>query len=431
MKLFLHYLRSKALKIGAFLLFALLFLVSFRLYHLPLAAVWYPSALCAALGLVILLLDFRRVRQRHLELQQILKSLPTLPQTLPQPQAVLEEDYRALTRALLAQQRTLETQLNSRYQDMLDYYTLWAHQIKTPIASMRLSLQQEDTPKARQLLQELSRAEQYVGMVMVYLRLTDGGSDFVLRTCDLDAIVRQAVRRFAGEFITRKLKLCYEPLNAACVTDEKWLLFVVEQVLSNALKYTREGSITITMEHPKTLVIRDTGIGIAPEDLPRIFEKGYTGYNGRGDQKASGLGLYLCRTICRKKQCSSCGTLMPFCRKATAACPVLPCRRQTAEWVCAGRVPFSGGCWEQTACRKQKPSGWKSSPACWRRRAAGQFFGTTPAASRRCGESCRWAIRRKCGCGGWHRHWDAWHSADSTTIPACGSGATTPRHSCI
>ena len=280
MKLFLHYLRSKALKIGAFLLFALLFLVSFRLYHLPLAAVWYPSALCAALGLVILLLDFRRVRQRHLELQQILKSLPALPQTLPQPQAVLEEDYRALTRALLAQQRTLETQLNSRYQDMLDYYTLWAHQIKTPIASMRLSLQQEDTPKARQLLQELSRAEQYVGMVMVYLRLTDGGSDFVLRT--------------------RKLKLCYEPLNAACVTDEKWLLFVVEQVLSNALKYTREGSITITMEHPKTLVIRDTGIGIAPEDLPRIFEKGYTGYNGRGDQKASGLGLYLCRTICRK-----------------------------------------------------------------------------------------------------------------------------------
>ena len=241
MKLFLHYLRSKALKIGAFLLFALLFLVSFRLYHLPLAAVWYPSALCAALGLVILLLDFRRVRQRHLELQQILKSLPTLPQTLPQPQAVLEEDYRALTRALLAQQCTLETQLNSRYQDMLDYYTLWAHQIKTPIASMRLSMQQEDTPKARQLLQELSRAEQYVGMVMVYLRLTDGGSDFVLRTCDLDAIVRQAVRRFAGEFITRKLKLCYEPLNAACVTDEKWLLFVVEQVLSNALKYTRRG----------------------------------------------------------------------------------------------------------------------------------------------------------------------------------------------
>ena len=176
---------------------------------------------------------------------------------------------------------------------------MWVHQIKTPIASMRLSLQQEDTPQARRLLQELSRAEQYVEMVMVYLRLT-GGSDLVLREYELDAIVRRAVRRFAGEFIGRKLKLCYEPLNVSCVTDEKWLLFVIEQVLSNALKYTRAGSITIELEAPKTLVIRDTGIGVAPEDLPRIFEKGYTGYNGRGDQKASGLGLYLCRTICKR-----------------------------------------------------------------------------------------------------------------------------------
>ena len=300
MRLFLQYLRGKAGKIVAFFLFAVIFIVSFALYHLPLAAVWYPSALCVILGLAVLLLDFRRVKARHETLRLILCQLPTLPETLPAAHTVPEEDYRALVQALCAQQQALETRMNAQYQDMLDYYTLWAHQIKTPIASMRLCLQQEDTPQARRLLQELSRAEQYVEMVMVYLRLTDGGSDFVLRTCDLDAIVRQAVRRFAGEFITRKLKLCYEPLNAACVTDEKWLLFVVEQVLSNALKYTREGSITITMEHPKTLVIRDTGIGIAPEDLPRIFEKGYTGYNGRGDQKASGLGLYLCRTICRK-----------------------------------------------------------------------------------------------------------------------------------
>ncbi len=205
----------------------------------------------------------------------------------------------AKVQALCAQQQALETRMNAQYQDMLDYYTLWAHQIKTPIASMRLCLQQEDTPQARRLLQELSRAEQYVEMVMVYLRL-NGGSDLVLREYELDAIVRRAVRRFAGEFIGRKLKLCYEPLNVSCVTDEKWLLFVIEQVLSNALKYTRAGSITIELEAPKTLVIRDTGIGVAPEDLPRIFEKGYTGYNGRGDQKASGLGLYLCRTICKR-----------------------------------------------------------------------------------------------------------------------------------
>ena len=244
MRLFLQYLRGKTGKIAVFFLFAVIFIASFALYHLPLAAVWYPSALCVILGLAVLLLDFRRVKARHETLRLILCQLPTLPDTLPAAHSIPEEAYRALVQALCAQQQALETRMNAQYQDMLDYYTLWAHQIKTPIASMRLQLQQEDTPQARQLLQELSRAEQYVEMVMVYLRL-NGGSDLVLRECELDTIVRRAVRRFAGEFIGRKLKLCYEPLNASCVTDEKWLLFVVEQVLSNALKYTRTGSIRV------------------------------------------------------------------------------------------------------------------------------------------------------------------------------------------
>ena len=299
MRLFLQYLRGKAGKIVAFFLFAVIFIVSFALYHLPLAAVWYPSALCVILGLAVLLLDFRRVKARHETLRLILCQLPTLPETLPAAHTVPEEDYRTLVQALCAQQQALETRMNAQYQDMLDYYTLWAHQIKTPIASMRLSLQAEDSARSRRLLQELSRTEQYVEMVMVYIRL-DGGSDLVLRSCSVDAIVRASVRRFAGEFITHRLKLDYTPLDVSCVTDEKWLRFVVEQVLSNALKYTREGGISIYLEAPKTLVIRDTGIGIAPEDLPRIFEKGFTGYNGRGDQKASGLGLYLCRRVCAK-----------------------------------------------------------------------------------------------------------------------------------
>ena len=296
MRLFLQYLRGKTGKIVAFFLFAVIFIVSFALYPLPLAAVWYPSALCVILGLAVLLLDFRRVKARHETLRLILCQLPTLPETLPAAHSIPKEAYRALVQALCAQQQALETRMNAQYQDMLDYYTLWAHQIKTPIASMRLQLQQEDTPQARQLLQELSRAEQYVEMVMVYLRL-NGGSDLVLRECELDTIVRRAVRRFAGEFIGRKLKLCYEPLNASCVTDEKWLLFVVEQVLSNALKYTPEGGTIRIYGDGATVVIADNGIGIREEDQARVFEKGYTGYNGRADKKSTGIGLYLCRQV--------------------------------------------------------------------------------------------------------------------------------------
>lgn len=165
---------------------------------------------------------------------------------------------------------------------------------------MRLTLQPDDTPSARRLMSQLLRIEQYVDMVLMYLRLDEGTSDYVIRACDLDGIIRQSLRKFAGEFIDRKLTLHYEPLHLSVVTDEKWLGFVVEQVLSNALKYTPEGgSITIDAEAPATLCIRDTGIGITAEDLPRIFDRGYTGRNGRTYRQASGIGLYLCRRICR------------------------------------------------------------------------------------------------------------------------------------
>ena len=153
-------------------------------------------------------------------------------------------------------------------------------------------------------------------MVLCYLRLDSESTDYVFREYELDDIIRQAVKRFAGQFISRKIRLDYYAVNKKIVTDEKWLLFVLEQVLSNALKYTEEGSISIYCEKQAeafsgtaskepagqdtaVLCIRDTGIGIAPEDLPRIFERGYTGYNGRNDKNASGLGLYLCRRICK------------------------------------------------------------------------------------------------------------------------------------
>lgn len=293
------YVRENRKVVIALAVYTAVFAFIFWLYRLPLGAVGYAALVCLFLLLVWLAVDYRRFAVRLRLLRRLEQEITLSTEQLPEPDGALEAQYQALVRALDADRRAQLTRSQQGYQDLVEYYTVWAHQIKTPIASMRLCLQQEDTPQARRLLQELSRAEQYVEMVMVYLRLT-GGSDLVLREYELDAIVRRAVRRFAGEFIGRKLKLCYEPLNVSCVTDEKWLLFVIEQVLSNALKYTRTGSITIELEAPKTLVIRDTGIGVAPEDLPRIFEKGYTGYNGRGDQKASGLGLYLCRTICKR-----------------------------------------------------------------------------------------------------------------------------------
>ncbi len=299
MALFFRYLKARRRVLLAWGLFVLCFLISFLLYHLPVGAVLYPAGLCLLPGGLLTALDFRRVYRNHRRLLELQALSPNLTDDLPEPDGIGQEDYQALIDLLCRRQQEAETQLSARFEDMVDYYTAWAHQIKTPIASMRLHLQNEDSPLARQLTGDLGRIEQYVEMALVYLRLDADSTDYVIGKYDLDAIVRGVVRRFAGEFIGRRLGLDYTPLETTVLTDEKWLSFVVEQVLSNALKYTRAGGVSIFLEKPKTLCIRDTGIGIAPEDLPRIFEKGYTGVNGRRDKRASGLGLYLCRRICQ------------------------------------------------------------------------------------------------------------------------------------
>ena len=296
----IRYVREQRRVLIAFGVVCAVFAASFALYHLPLAAVGYPAGLCLSAGLIWAAWDRRRLRRRHEQLLKLAAMGADMEPSLPEPRTLQEEDAQLLIRTLCREQRETVSRMNARYADMMDYYTVWAHQIKTPIAAMALQLNQEDSALGRGLRAELMRVEQYVEMVLAYLRLDSESTDYVIREYDLDGIVRQAVKRFAGEFIARHLTLTYQPLNASVVTDEKWLLFVVEQVISNALKYTQSGGVTITLEAPKTLCIRDTGIGIAPEDLPRVFDKGYTGCNGRADKKASGIGLYLCRRVCRK-----------------------------------------------------------------------------------------------------------------------------------
>ena len=189
------------------------------------------------------------------------------------------------------------------------YYSMWAHQIKTPIAAMKVLAQAaSDTEDARtyELLQdmqtELFKTEQYVEMVLTYVRMEDMSGDLMLKEYALDNLIKQALKKYSRMFAMQKLALHYEALRVTVTTDEKWLVFVLEQILSNALKYTVEGSISIYMEDD-WLVIEDTGIGICSEDLPRIFEKGFTGYNGRSDKKSTGIGLYLCKQIIEKLRC--------------------------------------------------------------------------------------------------------------------------------
>lgn len=283
-----------------FLLFSVICAVVFGLYSLPLAAVAYAVLLCLFVGLLLAIPDYRAFCRRHLLLQQLRQEIYIDLAHLPNPLSLLEADYQQLLQIQHADKNHKLNELSNQHNEQIEYYSLWAHQIKTPISAMRLLIQSGTTPDKKELLEELQRIEQYVEMALCYLRLNSESTDYVLQNYDLDAIVRQAVKKYAAQFIRRRIVLDYQPLDCCVLTDEKWLLFVIEQLLSNALKYTRSGSIRIYLEQPCTLCIADSGIGIAAEDLPRIFDKGFTGYNGREDKKSTGIGLYLCRCIIDK-----------------------------------------------------------------------------------------------------------------------------------
>ena len=291
------YIRTHRKAIAIYCLFILVFILVFSLYSLPLDAVLYAGFLSACFAAVLAVYDSLKYYSKHKILSGLKKQKNLDLSKIPAAGNLIEADYQDLLDMLMDEKRGLSSQLDARQTEMVDYYTLWAHQIKTPISAMRLLLEDAE------MLAELFKIEQYVEMVLGYLRIESASSDLVFQNYRLAAIIRQSVKNYASVFIRKKITLDFREMDCVVLTDEKWLVFVLDQLLSNALKYTRSGGrICISMPdtNAKILWIEDTGIGIAEEDLPRVFEKGFTGYNGRMDKKATGIGLYLSKKVLNK-----------------------------------------------------------------------------------------------------------------------------------
>ena len=295
--LFGAWLASRKLVAAAGLFCALSGVLIFWLYGLPGEAIAYLLCLCCIGTSFWAVLSFVRFWRKHKILRKMEEAIFVTAEDLPETTTLIEEDYQHLIQQLVRENRQRQAAADSMLEDLTSYYTLWVHQIKTPIAAMDLLLQ-AGPDRATDMEIELQKIAQYVDMVLQYLRLDSTAKDLVLQRCQLDAVVRQTVRKYAKLFILKKIQLVFQETKWEVLSDEKWLCFLLEQLLSNALKYTPEGGkISIFLEGETNLVIADTGIGIAPEDLPRVFEKGFTGNNGRMDKKATGIGLYLCRRV--------------------------------------------------------------------------------------------------------------------------------------
>lgn len=309
------FLKIRKMPIIIFTGIVVIFGILFYLYDIPFDAIIYGCELSFVWCAVCLFIDFYKYYKRHKLLHINREQFFDDAEQLPEHMDIIEYDYQELAKKLYQAKQELISKNRIAKKELLDYYGMWVHQIKTPIAALDILLQntermlyQLDEKEMMQkaisvsdMKMELFKIEQYVEMALNYLRVEDISSDLVFKKHELDDMVRQVIRKYAKIFISKKIKIDFKLTKACIVTDEKWFIFVLEQIISNALKYIKKGQIFIYMKE-KSLVIEDTGIGIPAKDLPRIFEKGFTGYNGRENKKSTGIGLYLCKNIMDKLQ---------------------------------------------------------------------------------------------------------------------------------
>lgn len=258
-------------------------------------AVEYATLLCGVMLFIYFFVDYYHYYKKTKQLDYLLNLESHYITDMCSPSNKIEEQYQGLLFKINQLHQELENKNEKKYHEMIDYFTLWVHQIKTPISALRLLIEVDDVSK-NDLLVQVLRIEQYVDMVLHYVKIDHMSSDLKLKHYQLENIINEVIKKQATFFIQKKIQLKLDPISLNILTDEKWIAFVIEQILSNALKYTKHGYIHIYVEN-ETLYIEDSGIGIKEEDLPRLFERGFTGYNGRLDKKASGLGLYLCQKI--------------------------------------------------------------------------------------------------------------------------------------
>ena len=294
MEILKSYLKKNIKVYILFIVFILIFFIMFYLYNLPLEALIYTGSFCFLAALIASFSDFVNYKESYKKLnfleQNILNDLEALPKSLD----IRIDYYHKIIEKLYEELEKLTQENRQKNTDMVDYYSMWVHQIKTPIAAMNFLLDNEEVDQ-KNLQQELFKIERYVEMVLTYIRLDSISSDYVITKINLDEVVKDSVKKYATIFINKKIKLNYVSHETMVISDKKWLSFAFEQILGNSVKYSSAGGeITIETCENK-LVIEDKGIGIKEEDLPRIFEKGFTGFNGRYEKKSSGLGLYLCK----------------------------------------------------------------------------------------------------------------------------------------
>ncbi len=272
MKLFLDYMKSQRVILFGYLLVCIVFLTISVLATLEIEYVFLGIEILGFILIIYLIVHWFQYQK--------------------------SSDIKDENERLLNENKNLKSEMLNQKDDLNAYFLMWLHQIKTPMTVSKLLLDKPDETINTKLKMQLMYIEQYINMAMNYLKMIDYSTDMDITQVNLDDIIKNLLKKYSLLFIHNHISLEYQSNLTYVVSDSQWLTILIEQILSNALKYTENGKIAIQyLEDKHALEIRDTGIGIRSEDIPKIFDRGYSGFNGRMNEKSSGLGLYLARKI--------------------------------------------------------------------------------------------------------------------------------------
>lgn len=289
----LCYLQSRKLFVLAIILSAMITFLTFKLYDIWLEVYFALMGILTIVFVMLVAIDFYSFNKLYRVVRRVASGA-----SVKDIRRVSGDNLSCQMLKIIANEQLKQSDMiahhQGQYRNLQDDYTQWVHQIKTPVSALRLMIERQTGADRQALKSELFKVERYIDMALEIVRLQSKTNDLHFEAVSINCIMTKLAKKYKSIFIEKKIKLIFSGEDLTVISDQKWLIVAVEQILSNALKYTNQGEISIEY-HNQSLVIKDSGIGIMAEDIPRIFERGYTGYNARVLEKSTGIGLNICK----------------------------------------------------------------------------------------------------------------------------------------
>ena len=258
--------------------------------------------------LIYMLIEYIKYKRYFNTVESILENLDKkylLPEVVKEPNFIVGEEINYIFKMLSRDMHENVKHYKNIQEEYREYIEMWVHEIKTPIASTKLLIENNNNEITRKIDTQIDKIENFVEQVLYYSRSDEVGKDYIIKKIELSKVVKNVIKKNQRDFINKKISLQLGDLNEIIYSDTKWIEFILNQIVVNAIKYSKGKKDKIQIESKKVanaviLTVQDNGVGIIERDINRVFEKGFTGENGRKFGKSTGIGLYLCKKLCVK-----------------------------------------------------------------------------------------------------------------------------------